>query len=113
MKEFNTILNLQVLEGASDSYAFYADPFQFEPTATVEEGGIAYDCSQTFVIDRPDDDVLRFFFIPKSCKLQLSASDGSKYIIGTDDIPAQVHIIGHLYKCRLVMECKMTTNPLL
>lgn len=113
MKEFNTIIHVRVLELPSEPHVFYADPFQFDPSSAIEEGGIVYDCSHTFVVDRPDDDVVRFFSVPRSCKLLLSASDGSQYTIGTDDIPALVHIVSHLYRCRLVVECKMLTNPLL
>ena len=55
-----------VVSGAG-VHDFMADPFDFQPVASDESGGLSYNCDKTFVIDLPDAETLRKFSIPRSC----------------------------------------------
>lgn len=114
MKEFSNLIQVTPIEGAQQqSYTFMADHFDFQPESSDEESGMSWNCDHTFVIDRPDDDTVRFFCIPRSATVTFRDSGGKSYRIGTVSVPAKVSITAHLYRCRLVISCKMLTNPLI
>ena len=113
MKEFSNLLLVTPVEGSSqEPFQFIADHFDYQPESSDEDPGISWNCDHVFVIERPDDEVIRFFCIPRSCILTLRDSAGYSFHIGTSDIPARVNITSHLYRCQLVVSCKMLSNPL-
>lgn len=113
MKEFTTLLKVSpVGSTVSTSFEFLADFFDFTPTASDDEGGAAWNCDKTFVIDTPDEQALQYFRIPRNAIVTLMTSDRKTHDIGTDEIPARVHIVRHLQKAQLIMACTMLSNPL-
>ncbi len=100
-----------VVSGAG-VHDFMADPFDFQPVASDESGGLSYNCDKTFVIDLPDAETLRKFSIPRSCIVSLFSNDGTRYNIGTSGIHARALISRHLNRAQLQISCKMLTNPL-
>lgn len=119
MKEFTghirvTAINLTstTISGAG-TFDFLADPFDFQPVASDDSGGLSYNCDKTFVIDTPDAETLRTFSVPRQALVELYGSDGSRYVIGTAAIPARVLISSHLQRSQLQMHCTMLRNPLL
>lgn len=118
MKEFTNHIQVVLFNSTSTtissggSYDFMADHFEFQPVASDDSGGLLYDCDKTFVIDTPDDAVLRKFSIPRTCMVRLFCCDGSSVALGTAGIPARVTISRQLQRSQLRVSCKMVTNPL-
>ncbi len=119
MIEFSNLIGVSLVGSASVSFQFEADEFTFEPSPTEENGGVYWDCSKTFVIEMPDSEALARLKIPRNAIVSLSrahrmgiecASNGIQ--IGTEQIPARVQISRHLNKAKLIVSCKMLTNPL-
>ena len=94
------------------TYDFMADPFDFQPVPSDEDGGLSYNCDKTFTIDTPGEEALRKFSIPRSCTVRLFGCSGTRYIIGTARIPARCLITRHLNRAQLQIHCKMLSNPL-
>lgn len=112
MKEFMNVVSVKLLN-TSDSYSFNADEVSITPTTDDSDSGQVYNCDKDYVIDRPDDDVLKTFSYPRNSIVTLKDTEGKTYKFGTDDIPAQVIIVPYLQKSTLKVTCKMLTQPLL
>ncbi len=111
MKEFTSSITVQLVY-YNNTYQFDADPFEFSPQATDDDGGILWDCTQTFVVDTPDDAALREFRYPRVAIVTLKDSHQHSYQVGTREVPARVHLSRHLQKTVLALTCQMLTNPL-
>lgn len=111
MREFTGLLKVAPTDGTA-AFEFLADPFDFNPTSSDEEGGISWSCDKTFVIDTPEKKALQYFAIPRPAIVSLTASDRTTFNIGTTEVPARVHIQSHLQKSQLIMDCTMLTDPL-
>lgn len=118
MVEFTCHIQVTVLSFSSTTisnggtYDFMADTVDFQPTPSYDDGGVAYNCNKTFVIDTPDEGTLRTFSIPRSCMVRLFGCDGREFVVGSAGIPARVLISRHLQRSQLQMTCKMLRNPL-
>lgn len=119
MVEFSNLISISLVGDTSESYELMADSFTFEPSTTDDNGGIYWDCGKTFVIDKPDNDVLTKLKVERSAIVTLSALNGrgakatvKTYTIGTESIPARVQITQHLNRAQLVVRCKMLSDPL-
>lgn len=108
-----TAINLTstTISGAG-TFDFLADPFDFQPVASDDSGGLSYNCDKTFVIDTPDAETLKKFSIPRQAMVKLFGCDGTRYIIGTASVPARVLISRHLQRSQLQIRCTMLHNPL-
>lgn len=119
MIEFSCLVGVSLIENPEKWEIFMADPFTFEPTMTEENGGVYWDCSKTFVVDLPDNDTINVLRTPRNAIVTISdvshisaTENPVEYKIGTEGIPARVLLIKHLNKAKLVVKCKMLTNPL-
>lgn len=119
MIEFSCLVGVSLIETPEKWEIFMADPFTFEPTMTEENGGVYWDCSKTFVVDLPDNDTINVLRTPRNAIVTISdvshisaTENPVEYKIGTEGIPARVQLIKHLNKAKLVVKCKMLTNPL-
>jgi len=119
MIEFSNLIKVSLLGNLKGDFQFVADSFTFEPSPTEENGGTYWDCTKTFVIDKPEDDDLNKFKIPRSAIVTLSnlyrgctEPVPKVYRIGTDEVPARVQITQHLNKASLIVRCKMLSDPL-
>lgn len=119
MVEFSNLIRVSLLSGSKKSYEFVADEITFEPSVSEENGGRYWDCGKTFVVDLPDSDIMDAFEVPRYCILSLSALLGrgakatvKEYKIGSEGVPAMVSLVSHLNKAKLVLSCKMLTDPL-
>ncbi len=113
MKEFTSLITVRLVGSSpQDAYEFMADHFDYDPSVTDDEGGVSWNCDNTFVIDKPSDEAARLFSVPRSAVLTLRASDRTSFEIGTDEVPARVQIVGHLQKAQLIVSCTMLSNPL-
>ncbi len=119
MVEFSNLVGVSLVGDMSGDFQFMADSFTFEPSPTEENGGLYWDCGKTFVIEKPADEVLEKFKVQRSAIVTLSALLGRgakatarEYAIGTRGVPARVLIVQHLNKAKLIVYCKMLTDPL-
>lgn len=115
MKEFSCLLMVSVLEGSKKSIVLCADPFTFEPSITDENGGVYWDCSKTFIVDVAEESILNELKVPRSAIVTLVSvgrSGARTYDVGTKAIPAKVQLVRHLNKAKLIVKCKMLSNPL-
>lgn len=119
MIEFSNLITVQLLGGSKQSYTFLADSFTFDPSVQEENGGVYWDCNKTFYVDMPDTDALSALSIPRNAIVGLSnvtrtnpECGSNVYRIGTEGIPARVHLVSHLNKATLQVKCKMLRNPL-
>lgn len=119
MIEFSCLVGVSLIGSPEKWNIFMADPFTFEPSITEENGGVYWDCSKTFVVDIPDNDTINEFKTARNAIVTISdvsrisaMQDPAEYRIGTEDIPARVQLIKLLNKAKLVVKCKMLTNPL-
>ncbi len=113
MREFTSLIMVRLVDSSpSTNFMFLSDHFDFTPTVADDEGGASWKCDNTFVIDKPNDDAIRQFKVPRNAIVTLRTSDRRSCEIGTADIPARVHIVTHLQKAQLIVNCTMTTNPL-
>lgn len=118
IKEFTGHVQVTIVSQMSNvisgdgTYDFMADPFDFQPAPSDEDGGMSYNCDKTFTIDTPSEEALRKFSIPRSCMVCLFGCNGTRYIIGTANIPARCLITRHLNRAQLQIHCKMLHNPL-
>lgn len=119
MIEFSCLVGVSLIGSPEKWNIFMADPFTFEPSITEENGGVYWDCSKTFVVDIPDNDTINEFKTARNAIVTISdvsrisaTQDPAEYRIGTEDIPARVQLIKLLNKAKLVVKCKMLTNPL-
>lgn len=119
MIEFSCLVGVSLIGSPEKWDIFMADPFTFEPSIAEENGGVYWDCSKTFVVDIPDNDTINEFKTARNAIVtisdvsRISATQGpAEYRIGTEDIPARVQLIKLLNKAKLVVQCKMLTNPL-
>lgn len=119
MIEFSCLVGVSLIGSPEKWNIFMADPFTFEPSITEENGGVYWDCSKTFVVDIPDNDTINEFKTARNAIVTISdvsrisaTQDPAEYRIGTEDIPARVRLIKLLNKAKLVVKCKMLTNPL-
>ena len=114
MLEFVSSIQVRsVFPSEERSFVFYADAFSFEPTPADDDAGLIYNCDRNFVVDTPEKEILSFFSRSRSCIVTLKDSSCRLYDIGTADIPARVYLQPHLNKTRLIMSCRMLSNPLL
>lgn len=115
MKEFSCLLVVSVLGGSKKSIVLCADPFTFEPSITDENGGVYWDCSKTFIVDIVDESIFNELKVPRSAIVTLASvrlPDARTYDVGTEAIPAKVQLVRHLNKAKLIVKCKMLSNPL-
>lgn len=115
MKEFSCLLMVSVLGGSEKSIILCADPFTFEPSITVENGGVYWDCSKTFIVDVAEESILNELKVPRSAIVTLASVGrlgACTYDVGTEAIPAKVQLVRHLNKAKLIVKCKMLENPL-
>ena len=113
MKEFTSLLKVTpVGSSVSIVFEFMADHYDFTPSVSDDEGGASWNCDKTFTIDKPDSSAIDYFRIPRLAIVTLTTSDRVPHQVGTDDIPARVHIVEHLQKAQLIMRCVMLSNPL-
>ena len=119
MIEFSCLVGVSLIGSPEKWNIFMADPFTFEPSIIEENGGVYWDCSKTFVVDIPDNDTINEFKTARNAIVTISdvsrisaTQDPAEYRIGTEDIPARVQLIKLLNKAKLVVKCKMLTNPL-
>lgn len=115
MKEFSCLLMVSVLGGSEKSIILCADPFTFEPSITDENGGVYWDCSKTFIVDVAEESILNELKVPRSAIVTLVSvgrSGARTYGVGTKAIPAKVQLVRHLNKAKLIVKCKMLSNPL-
>ena len=110
MREFTNLVTVELLTGAT--YEFLADRVDFDPAFQDEEGGPLWDCSQTFVVDEPDDLSLEAFAWPRLATVTLKDSKQQTYQIGTREVPARVSLQRHLQRARLTVDCQMVSDPL-
>jgi len=110
MKEFMNVISVNILN-TSNSYSFNADDVSLTPTTEDSDSGQVYNCDKDYVIDRPDDDILKIFSYPRNSIIRLKTNDGVYYNIGNNDIPAQVTIVPYLQKATLKVTCKMLEQP--
>ncbi len=119
MKEFSCLLMISSLGGEERNIVLGTDPFTFEPSMTEENGGVYWDCSKTFIVDvdiAADESIFNELKVPRSAIVTLASvglPDARTYEIGTETIPAKVQLVRHLNKAKLIVKCKMLTNPLL
>lgn len=115
MKEFSCLLMISILGGTERSIVLSTDPFTFEPSMAEENGGVYWDCSKTFIVDIADESIFNELKVPRSAIVTLASvglSGARTYAIGTKTIPAKVQLVRHLNKAKLIVKCKMLTNPL-
>ena len=119
MIEFSCLVGVSLVGSPEKWNIFMADPFTFEPSITEENGGVYWDCSKSFVVDIPDSDTINEFRTARNAIVTISdvshisaTQDPVEYRIGTEDIPARVQLIKHPNKAKLIVKCKMLTNPL-
>lgn len=119
MIEFSNLIKVSLLGNLKGDFQFMADTFTFEPSPTEGNGGTYWDCTKTFVVDKPDDEALSKFKIPRSAIVTLSNLYRGRtelvprlYRIGTSEVPARVQITQHLDKASLIVRCKMLSDPL-
>lgn len=106
---------VSVLGGSEKSIILSADPFTFEPSITDENGGVYWDCSKTFIVDVAEESIFNELKVPRSAIVTLASvgrSGARTYDIGTETIPAKVQLVRHQNKAKLIVKCKMLTNPL-
>lgn len=106
---------ISYLGGMERSIVLSTDPFTFEPSITEENGGVYWDCSKTFIVDIADESIFNELKVPRSAIVTLASvrlPDARTYAIGTKTIPAKVQLVRHLNKAKLIVKCKMLTNPL-
>ena len=95
MKEFTSLITVEPTDDASGKkYAFYADHFEFVPTATED-----------------DNEIARVFAMARSAVVTLHVAKGQPVQIGTATFPARVRISCHLNRAHLIITAKMTVNP--
>lgn len=117
MKGFSCLVSVSLLDGLKPNVLFSSDPFTFEPTVNEENGGVYWDCSKTFIVDVEDNAVFNAFKVPRSAIVAISAKSHADildtvYCLGTETVPAKVQLVKHLNKAKLIVKCKMLTNPL-
>lgn len=112
MKEFTSLITVEPTDNASGKkYAFYADHFEFVPTATEDDNGPLWLCDKTFVVDMPPQEIARVFAMARSAVVTLHVAKGQPVQIGTATFPARVRISCHLNRAHLIITAKMTVNP--
>ena len=119
MVEFSCLVGVSLVGSPEKWDIFMADPFTFEPAMTEENGGVYWDCSKTFVVDLPDNDMVNELRVARNAIVSLSdvshasgSQDPVEYKIGTEDLPARVHLVKYPNKAKLIVNCKMRRNPL-
>ena len=119
MIEFSCLVGVSLIGSPEKWITFVGDPFTFEPSMTEENGGVYWDCSKTFVVDNPGNGMINEFKTARNAIVAISGvfhisapQDDATYRIGTEDIPARVQLVKHLNKAKLIVKCKMLTNPL-
>lgn len=106
---------ISYLGGMERSIVLSTDPFTFEPSITEENGGVYWDCSKTFIVDIADESIFNELKVPRSAIVTLASvglPGARTYQIGTKTIPAKVQLVRHLNKAKLIVKCKMLSNPL-
>jgi hypothetical protein len=112
MKEFTSLITVEpIADASSKKYAFYADHFEFVPTATEDDNGLLWQCDKTFVVDMPSPDIARVFAIARSAIVTLHVAKGQPLQIGTAAFPARVRISPHLNRAHLIIVAKQPVNP--
>ena len=112
MKEFTSLITVEPTnDAASKKYAFYADHFEFIPTATEDDNGLLWQCDKTFVIDMPPLEIAKVFAIARSAIVTLHVAKGQPVQIGTATFPARVRISRHLTRAHLIIISKMPVDP--
>ena len=119
MVEFSCLVGVSLIGSPEKWDIFIADSFPFEPAMTEDNGGVYWDCSKTFVVDNPGNSMINEFKTARNAIVAISGvfhisapQDDATYRIGTEDIPARVQLVKHLNKAKLIVKCKMLTNPL-
>jgi hypothetical protein len=112
MKEFSTHLTLiPLVTLREESYLFFADRFDFSPSATESASGVIYNCDKDFVIEKPDAGICREFSKPVPCMLRFSDSKGNRITVGVVGVPATAQINPHLNTATLSIKCSMIQSP--
>lgn len=112
MKEFTSLITVEPTgDTTGKKHAFYADHFEFVPTATEDDNGHLWVCDKTFVIDMPPQEIARTFAIARSAIVTLHVAKGQPVQIGTATFPARVRISPHLNRAHLIIAAKMPVNP--
>lgn len=112
MKEFTSLITIEPTDdSAGKKYSFYADHFEFVPTATEDDNGPLWQCDKTFVVDMPPREIAQVFAIARSAIVTLHVAKGHPVRIGTDTFPARVRISCHLNRAHLIITAKMPVTP--
>ena len=94
MKEFTSLITVEPTgDTTGKKHAFYADHFEFVPTATEDDNGHLWICDKTFAI------------------ITIDLAKGQTVQIGTATFPARVRISPHLNRAHLIIAAKMPVNP--
>ena len=112
MKEFTSLITVEPTgDTTGKTYAFYADHFEFVPTASEDDNGPLWICDKTFVVDMPSQEIARAFAIARSAVVTLHVAKGQPVRIGTAMFPARVRISRHLNRAHLIIAAKMPVSP--
>lgn len=113
MIEFKQVVRVTPLNGSSPQpVTFSTDPFTFEPAQSDDDSGTSYRCDHDFVVEIPPSEVLERFSTPIPAIVELFATGGHTFAIGTAGIPAMVTVCPHLQRARLHVTCTMLRSPM-
>ncbi len=114
MNEFSIHINVYPIARMLHTvYKFEADFFDYDPTPEDSSAGKCYNCDKDIYISLPTSSVLKDFSSPKYAIIEISTTNGKKYKIGSNQIPALVSLTPHLNTATLHVKCKMLHSPLI
>lgn len=114
MKEFVNKIQIQLNNNSESGVPIklFVDDFKFMPTLENHNAGILYNCDLTLYLETPSEDVVSLLKREKTGVVTLFDSDMKGYNLGSDSIPAKIHLVEHLTKSTLFIKCYMIHNPL-
>jgi hypothetical protein len=123
MKEFSNIISVYpVADLTTESprpwetdiagtHNFQADDFILDPLPTQTDAGTIFDASKDLTIETPPAAELERFSYPVKSIVVLRDTDGTKYTIGSQLLPATIILQKGIQKTRLYMVAKLLQSP--